>query len=121
MIMWRAFCASCCLLVLSETASAALQPPARQEVKALLSFVERSGCSFIRNGDAHDPKDARAHLQKKLEYLEGKGLVDSAEDFIDRAATQSSISGTAYTVDCAGQNQLAADWLKQELQRLRQP
>lgn len=121
MTMWRSFCAGCCLLVLSETASAALEPPARKEIDALLNFVESSGCAFIRNGDAHAPKDARAHLQKKLDYLEDKGLVDSAEDFIARAASESSFSGKAYGVDCAGQKQPAADWLKQELQRLRQP
>ena len=117
---WRAICVSCCLLALAEPAQAALDAQGQREVSALLAFVESSGCNFIRNGTEHNPKDARAHLQKKLDYLQDKGLVDSAEDFITRAATESSFSGKPYQVNCAGQEQPSADWLKQELQRLRQ-
>jgi len=116
---WRAICASCCLFVLTETAQAALDEQGQQEVNALLAFVESSGCAFIRNGSEHQPKDARAHLQKKLDYLKDKGLVDSAEDFIARAATESSFSGEPYKVNCGGREQLSADWLKNELKRLR--
>ncbi|MGH8433040.1 MAG: DUF5329 family protein [Pseudomonas sp.] len=47
-------------------------------MEALLAFVENSRCKFVRNGSEYSPKDARAHLQKKLEHLEKKGLVDSA-------------------------------------------
>lgn len=118
--MWRAICASCCLLALTEAAQAALDVRSQQEVGALLAFVESSGCAFIRNSSAHSPKDARAHLQKKFDYLQDKGLLDSAEDFIARAASESSFSGEPYKVNCAGQEQLSADWLKRELQRLRQ-
>ncbi|MGH6952508.1 MAG: DUF5329 family protein [Vitreimonas sp.] len=42
------------------------------------------------------------------------------EDFIARAATESSFSGQTYSVNCAGQTQPSASWLKQELQRIRQ-
>lgn len=59
----------------------------------MLSFVEDSGCTFIRNGSEYPAAEARAHLQKKLDYLERKDLVASSEDFIERAATQSSLSG----------------------------
>lgn len=107
-----------CLLAL-ENADAALTAQGKQEVVELLVFVESSGCTFIRNGEAHAPADARAHLQKKLDYLNDKGLVDSAEDFIAHAATESSFSGTAYQVDCQGKKQLSADWLNRELQRMR--
>jgi hypothetical protein len=115
--LWLA-CAS--LFLLSNAAEAALDTQGQQEVDGLLRFVESSGCNFIRNGSEHSPKDARAHLQKKLDYLNDKGLVDSAEDFIARAATESSFSGTPYQVSCGGQKQGSADWLKAELQRLRQ-
>lgn len=117
---WRAICASCCLLALTEAAQAALDAQGQQEVSALLAFIESSGCNFIRNGSEHSPKDARAHLQKKFDYLQDKGLLDSAEDFIARAASQSSFSGEPYKVNCTGQEQLSADWLERELQRLRQ-
>ena len=86
----------------------------------MLSFVEDSGCTFIRNGSEAPAAEARAHLQKKLDYLERKDLVASSEDFIERAATQSSLSGKPYQVRCATQTRNSADWLNQELRRLRQ-
>lgn len=70
MPMWRIICVSCYLLALSDTTHAALNVQAQREVSALLAFVENSGCSFVRNGSEHSPQEARAHLQKKLEYLE---------------------------------------------------
>ena len=95
-------------------------PQASQEIGRLLSFVEDSGCTFIRNGSEYPAAEARAHLQKKLDYLERRDLVASSEDFIERAATQSSLSGKPYQVRCATQTRNSADWLNQELRRLRQ-
>jgi len=118
--MWRVICISCCLLAATDS-HAALNAQGQEEVGKLLAFVENSGCSFNRNGSAYDGKEARMHLQQKLDYLENKGLVDSPEDFINRAATGSSISGKAYSVDCAGKNQPSADWLNGELKRIRTP
>ena len=63
---------------------------------------------------------SRPIQQKKLDYLDDKGLVDSPEDFIARAATESSMSGEPYQVNCQGQLQRSADWLNGELTRLRQ-
>lgn len=107
-------------LCFCSSTQAALDAQGEKEVSALLTFVASSGCGFIRNGDEHSPEDARAHLQKKLDYLKDKGLVDSAEDFITRAATESSFSGEPYQVNCSGHLQPSADWLNSELQRLRQ-
>jgi len=86
----------------------------------LLDFVERSECKFVRNGSEYPGAQARAHLEKKLNYLEGKNLVSSAEDFIDLAATKSSMSGKAYEVRCPTGVQPTSTWLKMELQRQRQ-
>lgn len=44
---------------------------------------------------------------------------NSAEDFIERAATQSSFSGRPYLVNCGGNERPSADWLKEELHLLR--
>ncbi|PAV47596.1 hypothetical protein CK486_13675 [Pseudomonas sp. HAR-UPW-AIA-41] len=85
----------------------------------MLDFVEQSGCTFIRNGSEHTSPDARAHLQKKLEYLLDKDLIDSPEQFIKRGASESSFSGEPYRVRCRGMEQLSADWLNAELKRLR--
>lgn len=91
----------------------------RQEVDALLDFVQGSGCQFIRNGSEYSSAQARQHLQKKRDYLMGKGWMKTAEDFIARAATGSSMSNKRYTVRCAGQERPSAEWLGQELARLR--
>ena len=95
-------------------------PQATQEIRGLLDFVEHSECQFVRNGDEFSGPRARAHLEKKLNYLEGKNMVNSAEDFIDLAATRSSMSGRAYEVRCPEGAQPAGTWLKRELRRQRQ-
>ena len=84
-----------------------------QEVEYLLEFVASSGCTFVRNGDDHDSADAADHL--RLKYSRGKRYVGSAEQFIDRLATESSWSGDPYTVTCEGKRQTSAQWLHQAL------
>jgi hypothetical protein len=108
------------VLLACGNAEAALDVQERQEIEALLDFVEKSGCLFIRNGSEHPSADARAHLQKKLDYLKDKGRLDSPEDFIAKAATESSMSGEPYQVNCQGRLQPSAQWLDAELARLRQ-
>ena len=79
------------------------------EINYLLDFVASSDCVFIRNGDEHDALDAADHL--RLKYSRGKRYVGSAEEFIDRLATESSWSGEPYTVICGGTGQTSAQWL----------
>ena len=66
-----------------------LPPAARAEVDALLARLQSSGCEFNRNGSWHSGAEAKAHLLKKLDYLEGKNLVTTAEQFIARGASGS--------------------------------
>jgi hypothetical protein len=95
-------------------------PAARGEIAHLLSYLESSGCQFYRNGSWHDAGDARAHLEKKKDHLLNHSLIGSAEDFIDRAATSSSVSGQAYRVRCAPAGPVASStWLRAELERFR--
>ncbi|PXX59545.1 hypothetical protein SAMN05660489_04571 [Pseudomonas sp. LAMO17WK12:I10] len=108
------------LLAMASSAQAQTTPQAAQEIKGLLDFVEHSQCQFVRNGTEYPAPQARQHLEKKLNYLEGKNMVSSAEDFIDLAATKSSMSGKAYEVRCPEGSQPASSWLKAELQRQRQ-
>ncbi|MCY1460880.1 hypothetical protein D9M71_784750 [compost metagenome] len=83
--------------------------------------LETSGCRFQRNGSWHESVEARSHLQRKYDYLLKRNLTDTAEQFIDRAASRSSISGKPYRVACPGTaEQDAAVWFQQQLQRLRQ-
>lgn len=104
-----------------NVALAGLDAKAQQEVSQLLAFVGQSQCAFIRNGKVYDGVAAKSHLETKLHYLIERGQVNSAEDFIERAATQSSFSGRPYLVDCGGNERPSADWLKEELHLLREP
>lgn len=108
------------LTVMAFNAQAQPSPQATQEINGLLDFIEHSECRFVRNGSEYLGPQARSHLEKKLEYLEEHDKVNSAEDFIELAATQSSKSGLAYEVRCPAGMQPAGLWLKTELQRQRQ-
>lgn len=124
MQFFRKWLLSACLLPALLCAGAAWSaPPARaqQEIAQLIGSLDGSQCQFQRNGSWYGAGDARAHLQRKYDYLLKKGLVDSAEQFIERAASQSSMSGKAYRIRCPGQpEQAAAGWFEARLQALRQ-
>ena len=109
------------VLCLNGGASAAPLPPtARAEVDALLTRLQSSGCEFNRNGSWYSGTDAKAHLLKKLDYLEGKNLVKTAEQFIERGASTSSMSGKPYLVRCASKAPVeSGKWLAVELQVVR--
>lgn len=109
------------LLAVALAARAAPLPnAARAEVDALLTRLQSSGCEFNRNGSWYGGAEARAHLLKKLDYLEGKAMVATAEQFIERGASGSSMSGKPYLVRCAGKAPVeSAQWLRAELQAVR--
>jgi hypothetical protein len=89
---------------------------AATEIDALLDAVQASGCEFYRNGSWHDAKAAQAHLQYKYELLAGANRIKTAEDFIDKAATKSSLSGRAYAVKCSGTEAISSgEWLRRAL------
>ncbi len=101
-------------------ASAAPTPKAQREIDGLIAALGDSGCEFERNGSWHDAKKARAHLQKKYDYLRKRGMADSAELFIERGASKSSTSGKPYRVRCPGKAvDTAAHWFELRLRALR--
>ncbi|WP_338849351.1 DUF5329 family protein [Massilia sp. W12] len=108
------------MLGASLSALAITPPQARAEISHLLSTLESSDCQFGRNGAWYDGKQAAAHLQKKREYLEQRDQIKSAEDFIKKAASQSSTSGDEYKVRCPKLAELkSADWFQGELKKQR--
>lgn len=89
-----------------------------REIDYLLQSVEQSGCLFIRNGKSHDSVAAAKHLQMKRER--GRRYYDSTEEFIDRLASKSSISGKPYLIDCPEQSPVkAAGWFLKKLEDFR--
>ena len=109
-------------LMLASTAALAepLPPAAKAEVTAVLNRLEASGCEFNRNDRWHSAAQARAHLQRKLDHVESKAAVKTAEGFIYLAASKSSATGVAYQVRCSGQApEASAAWLLKQLAELR--
>ena len=96
--------------------------PVRAEIDALLARFQASGCQFSRNGSWHDGAEARTHLLRKLDYIEGKTTVQSTEQFIELAASRSSSSGKPYLVKCGAQAPVSSQaWLTQQLATIRGP
>jgi hypothetical protein len=89
-------------------------------VEYLLNAIARSGCEFNRNGTWFDSQRASAHLRDKYNGLVALGRFVSALEFIEDAATKSSLTGRPYLIRCAGQEPLPANqWLREALERYR--
>jgi Family of unknown function (DUF5329) len=113
-----------CIALLACSAALATPLPdvACQEVEALLQALQHSGCRFNRSGVWYTGAQARAHLRDKLQQLERRMLMRSTQDFIDLAASTSSISGKPYLVQCeAAQPVESKVWLLECLKALRMP
>lgn len=108
--------------IISITALAAPAPPVvRSEIDALFVKLQAPGCQFNRNGSWYSGADAQTHLRKKLDYLEGKNMVKTTEDFITLGAATSSSSGKPYLVRCGESQPVESKvWLNDQLKVLRQ-
>jgi hypothetical protein len=83
-------------------ARAAVPSVAQVEINYLLELIEQSGCEFFRNGTWYDAQRAQAHLRAKYDALAANNQIKTAEDFIEKAASNSSISGSPYQIKCGG-------------------
>jgi len=102
------------LLVLAEE-SATLE----KTINHLLTTVENSKCTFIRNGSEHSPKEAADHMRKKFNYY--KKEIKTPSDFLDKCATKSELSGKPYMVKLPdGKTVKCREWLDEELKKFRE-
>ncbi|WKD49799.1 DUF5329 family protein [Microbulbifer spongiae] len=92
---------------------------AKKEIEYLIGFVLNSNCTFIRNGKPHTADEAVKHIQRKYNYF--RDDINSAEQFIELAASKSALSGRPYYTYCDSQKnkQLSSDWLLIALQKYR--
>ena len=91
----------------------------KAEVDYLLEYVSKSGCEMNRNGSRHKGDEAVSHIQKKYDYF--RDDIKSTEDFIEYSATQSTMSGKFYMVECEGQEPIRTkDWLLDALLKYRE-
>ncbi|MEK8034930.1 DUF5329 family protein [Ideonella sp. DXS29W] len=107
-------------LACSLAAAAPTAAPVRVEIDLLLSKLQASGCEFNRNGSWYSGAEAKDHLLRKLEYIEGKSTVQSTEQFIELAAAKSSSSGKSYQVKCGSEAPVESQvWLTKQLGVIR--
>jgi len=91
----------------------------RLEIDHLLHYIENSACLFRRNDGWYGAREAANHIRSKYRYLVERGQIASSEEFIVKAASQSSLTGRLYLVRCATQEKSSSQWLDEELQRYR--
>jgi Family of unknown function (DUF5329) len=114
----RFFVFALAVIVLSHGPPVRAAPPAIavDEIAYLLGFIERSDCKFYRNGSWYDAHQAQSHLRDKYKYLAAHERIKTAEDFIEQAATRSSMSGIEYQIQCeAGPVVPSNRWLRTAL------
>ncbi|MEO0345779.1 MAG: DUF5329 domain-containing protein [Pseudomonadota bacterium] len=93
-------------------------PDTAAEIEHLISAVGESGCMFVRNGKEHDAEAAEAHLS--LKYRRGRKYATTAERFIERLASQSSMSRKTYQMVCSDSPAVSSgDWLHARLAEYR--
>ncbi len=108
-------------LLLASLALAVPSADVQTEVEYLLQHIADSGCEFYRNGSWYNGRRASTHLYQKYQYLVAHDEIASADDFIERAATRSSVSGIAYQIRCSGGEPVdSKPWLLDALAAYRQ-
>ena len=106
------------VLLIGLLPSGACADDTLEEIEYLLSSLGSSDCTFIRNGKTYSAHDAEAHLRMK--YRRGKRYASTGEKFIERLASESSISKKPYYMECGSEERvLSGDWLMQRLNEYR--
>ncbi|MBT8359324.1 MAG: DUF5329 family protein [Desulfobacterales bacterium] len=114
---------ACALLVLFFLllpwceAAANMTEASEQEITHLLDYIGNSECSFIRNDTTYSKARAREHILRKYTYIKTK--ITTTEQFIEHAASQSSITKVKYLVRCNDVTSSTESWLEQELSAYR--
>jgi len=109
-------------LLLGAAAALAQATPSASEQKLIDTLILRVSnmktMTFMRNGDEHNAADAAKHMKAKFDHF--KDEIVTAEDFIDRCASRSEMTGKAYQVKMPnGAVRDANEFLNAELRTLR--
>jgi hypothetical protein len=89
-----------------------------EKIELLLAAIESAeGDVFIRNDVAHSAKDAAEHLRTKWQTAGNE--IKTVDDFIDKIASKSSLSGEPYRVRLVdGEVVPASDYLRDKLREI---
>jgi len=110
-------------LLLGASALLAQATPSAAEEQMIDTLIQRvskmNAMVFLRNGNEYTAADAAKHMQAKYDYF--KKDLATAEDFIDRCASRSEVTGQPYKVKLTdGAVRDANEFLNSELRALRQ-
>ena len=106
------------ILLFAGTQSMAGDHSLDASIQFLLTRVSQSGYVFIRNGKEHNSRDAAKHMRRKYEHFVDE--IETPEQFIERAATKSMITGRRYRIRLTDGTEMdTSDWLLEELASLR--
>lgn len=91
----------------------------RRKIELLIAAVEaQRNARFIRNGTGYSATEAADHLRMKLENLGDR--IQTAADFIEKAASKSSVSGRDYLIELPdGRVLTVGQFLREELAKLQ--
>ena len=67
-----------------------------QKIEYLIAFIAKQDGAFVRNGSEYTPAQAAEHLRMK--WKKGGSAIKTANDFIEKLATSSSMSGKPYLI-----------------------
>jgi hypothetical protein len=98
-----------------ETSSALTE---REKIEQLIAVIgSDDGATFIRNGAEHSPEAAADHLRSK--WQAAGDAIKTADEFIEKIASKSSLSDEPYRVRLAdGSEVLASEYLKEKLSQI---
>jgi hypothetical protein len=111
-------------LIGEDFATFVIQPAAiafmseKEKVEHLIQHIAGlKDAKFIRNSKEHTPQEAEAHLRQKLAAVEKD--IKTADEFVSKVATQSSLSDEPYTLRLAdGKLVSLGDYLREQLKDL---
>jgi len=107
------------LLTICSAAPARAAESLEQTIAFLFHRIETADATFIRNGQAHTPQEAVAHVRAKYEHF--KAQIKTPEDFIRLAATKSLLTGQPYLVRTRdGKEMPLSTWLSNALREYRE-
>jgi len=99
----------------------------KNRIDYLLQQISQVDGVFVRNGTAHKPADAVAHLEMKLKRASDSWFAPdreewTAEMFIEKLASESSLTKEPYRIRFNdGQSVNARDWLINQLMKRPPP
>ena len=105
--------------VLTLNLCAAETEPLSKTVDYLIAQVEKADTvKFLRNGDEHTAKEAAEHMRRKYNHF--KKEIKTPEDFIEKCAAKSELSGKPYMIKKSdGTTEKCQDWMKSMLEEHR--